>query len=205
MKGEILIVDDDKAHLSMLKTVLNGWGFQTVEVEDGSDAISQVQNKPFDCIPMDIRMANIGGIEALNTIKTINPSIPIIIMTAYSSVETAVQAMKSGAYDYLTKPLNFDELQITIERSLAHQQLSRENESLKQLVSSNDALSMIIGSSTPMKQMKEMIQAITPSEATVLILGESGTGKELIAKAIHSCSCRNNKQTPSVGKSRGTH
>ena len=84
MKGEILIVDDDKAHLLMLSTVLNGWGFQTVEVEDGSDAISQVRNRPFDCILMDVRMANIGGIEALKTIKTINPSIPIIIMTAYS-------------------------------------------------------------------------------------------------------------------------
>jgi two-component system response regulator HydG len=118
MKSEILIVDDDKAHLSMLKTVLKGWGYQTVEVEDGSEAIFQVQNKPFDCILMDVRMANIGGIEALNEIKSINPSIPIIIMTAYSSVDTAVQAMKSGAYDYLTKPLNFDELELTLERSL---------------------------------------------------------------------------------------
>ena len=199
MKGEILIVDDDKAHLSMLNTVLNGWGFQTVEVEDGSDAINEVHDKPFDCILMDVRMANVSGIEALNEIKTINPSIPIIIMTAYSSVDTAVEAMKLGAYDYLTKPLNFDELQLTIERSLAHQELSRENQSLKQLLAvSPDALSSIIGSSTPMKELKEMIQAIAPSEATVLILGESGTGKELIAKAIHGCSNRNSKSLVSV-------
>lgn len=198
MKGEILIVDDDKAHLSMLNTVLNGWGFQTVEVEDGSEAINEVHDTPFDCILMDVRMANVGGIEALKEIKTINPAIPIIIMTAYSSVDTAVEAMKLGAYDYLTKPLNFDELQLTIERSLAHQELSKENQSLKQLLALSDTLSSIIGSSTPMKELKEMIQAIAPSEATVLVLGESGTGKELIAKAIHGCSNRSSKPLISV-------
>jgi len=198
MNGEILIVDDDKAHLSMLRTVLKGWGYQTFGVEDGSDAISQVQDKPFDCILMDVRMAHVGGIEALNEIKTINPSIPIIIMTAYSSVDMAVQAMKLGAYDYLTKPLNFDELQLTLERSLEHQQLSRENQSLRLLLSTSDALSSIRGSSIPIKEMKKMIQTIAPSEATVLILGESGTGKELIAKAIHGCSKRNKKPLVSV-------
>lgn len=198
MKGEILIVDDDNAHLSMLKTVLSGWGFDTVEAKDGSGAIDQVHEKPFDCILMDVRMANISGIEALKEIKITNPSIPIIIMTAYSSVDTAVEAMKLGAYDYLTKPLNFDELQLTLERSLAHQELSRENKSLKQLLSASDALSLIIGSSVPMKELKEMIQAIAPSEATILIFGESGTGKELVAKAIHGCSSRNNKPLVSV-------
>ena len=193
MKFEILIVDDDKAHLSMLKTILKGWGYQTTEVEDGSEAISNVREKPFDCILMDVRMANVSGIEALVEIKKINPAIPIIIMTAYSSVGTAVEAMKLGAYDYLTKPLDFDDLELTLKRSFEHLALSRENKSLKQLLSSNDSLSFIIGSSPPMVELKEMIQTIAPSEATVLILGESGTGKELIAKAIHGCSSRNNK------------
>ena len=95
MNGEILIVDDDSAHLSMLRTVLNGWGYQTGEAEDGADAIAEVREKPFDCILMDVRMANVGGIEALKEIKVINPAIPIIIMTAYSSVDTAVQAAKA--------------------------------------------------------------------------------------------------------------
>lgn len=193
MKFEILIVDDDKAHLSMLRTILKGWGYQTTEVEDGSEAISNVREKPFDCILMDVRMANVSGIEALVEIKKINPAIPIIIMTAYSSVGTAVEAMKLGAYDYLTKPLDFDDLELTLKRSFEHLVLSRENKSLKQLISSNDSLSFIIGSSPPMVELKEMIQTIAPSEATVLILGESGTGKELIAKAIHECSSRNNK------------
>ena len=193
MKFEILIVDDDKAHLSMLRTILKGWGYQTTEVEDGSEAISNVREKPFDCILMDVRMANVSGIEALVEIKKINPAIPIIIMTAYSSVGTAVEAMKLGAYDYLTKPLDFDDLELTLKRSFEHLALSRENKSLKQLLSSNDSLSFIIGSSPPMVELKEMIQTIAPSEATVLILGESGTGKELIAKAIHGCSSRNNR------------
>ncbi|NOR24097.1 MAG: response regulator [Desulforhopalus sp.] len=193
MKFEIMIVDDDKAHLSMLRTVLKAWGYQTTEVEDGSEAISNVCEKPFDCILMDVRMANVSGIEALVEIKKINPAIPIIIMTAYSSVGTAVEAMKLGAYDYLTKPLDFDDLELTLKRSFEHLSLSRENKTLKLLLSSNDSLSSIIGSSPSMVELKEMIQTIAPSEATVLILGESGTGKELIAKAIHGYSSRNNK------------
>ena len=198
MKFEIMIVDDDKAHLSMLRTVLKGWGYQTTEVEDGSEAISNAREKPFDCILMDVRMANVSGIEALVEIKKINPAIPIIIMTAYSSVGTAVEAMKLGAYDYLTKPLDFDELELTLKRSFEHLSLSRENKTLKQLLSSNDSLSSIIGSSPSMVELKEMIQTIAPSEATVLILGESGTGKELIAKAIHGYSSRNNKPMVTV-------
>lgn len=198
MKGEILIVDDDRAHLSMLRTVLSGWGYQTVEVQDGSDAISEVREKPFDCILMDVRMANVGGIEALKEIKFINPAIPVIIMTAFSSVDTAVEAMKLGAYDYLTKPLNFDELQLTLQRSLAYLELARENRSLKDLLSSNDALTSIIGASKAIRDLKEMIQSVAPSEATVLIVGESGTGKELIARAIHKCSRRKDKPLVSV-------
>jgi two-component system response regulator HydG len=198
MKAEILIVDDDKAHLSMLKTVLKGWGYRTVEVEDGSEAIIQVRDRPFDCILMDVRMANVGGIEALGEIKAVNPAIPIIIMTAYSSVGTAVEAMKLGAYDYLTKPLNFDDLGLTIKRSLDHLALSRENKSLKQQLSSGDALSAIIGSSPLLVEVKEMIRTIAPSEATVLILGESGTGKELFARAIHDNSSRSSKPLVTV-------
>lgn len=198
MKGEILIVDDDSAHLSMLTTVLKGWGYKTTKAEDGSEAITAVRDESFDCILMDIRMANIGGIEALAEIKTINPAIPIIIMTAYSSVDTAVEAMKLGAHDYLTKPLNFDDLQFTLARSLEHSALSKENRSLKQLLSSSDELSSIIGSSPSMIELKKMIQTIAPSEATILILGPSGTGKELIAKAIHGCSNRKNQPLVTV-------
>src|SRR4030066_683096 len=111
----ILVVDDDSAHRIMLKKLLGGWGYKISEANDGSAAIETVKQKLFDLILMDIRMLNVSGIEALEQIKTINSEIPVIIMTAYASVETAVSALKKGAYDYLTKPLDFDELKITIE------------------------------------------------------------------------------------------
>ncbi len=198
MKGNILIVDDDTAHLTMLKTVLKGWGYRTNGAEDGSEAISVVKDTVFDGILMDVKMAHVSGIEALQEIKKLNPAIPIIIMTAYSSVETAVEAMKFGAYDYLTKPLNFDDLKITLERALEHMALSRENLSLRERLASENGLSNLIGSSPAMVDLKKMIQTIAPSEATVLILGESGTGKELIARALHSCSRRKDKPLVTV-------
>ena len=123
MKGKILIVDDDTAHLHMLRTLLKSFGHEVESATDGEDAITMVKEKPFDLILMDVRMAHIGGIEALRQIKECNPAIPVIIMTAYSSVDTAVEAMKLGAYDYLTKPLNFEELKIILDRAMDHLRL----------------------------------------------------------------------------------
>src|SRR5664280_991836 len=119
----ILIVDDDLAHRTMLKKLLGGWSYEVFEADDGSVAIDEVRKRPFDLILMDIRMLKVSGIEALEQVKIINPAIPIIIMTAYASVETAVDALKKGAYDYLTKPLDFDELKIAINRATEHNQL----------------------------------------------------------------------------------
>ncbi|MFZ0612570.1 MAG: response regulator, partial [Desulfobacterales bacterium] len=104
----VLVVDDDAAHRTMLRTLLGGWGYTTFEADDGQAAIARVRERSFDLILMDVRMLKVSGIEALETIKAYNPSIPVIIMTAYSSVEAAVDALKKGAYDYLTKPLDFD-------------------------------------------------------------------------------------------------
>ena len=106
MTRDILIADDDDAHRIMLTTLLTGWGYRTFEADDGSTAIEMVKKRPFDLILMDIRMVKVSGLEALEAIKGINPSIPVIVVTAYSSVETAIDAMKKGAYEYLTKPLD---------------------------------------------------------------------------------------------------
>jgi two-component system response regulator HydG len=192
MKGKILIVDDDSAHLNMLQTVLNSLGHKVESAMDGEDAIRIVREKPCDLILMDVRMTHIGGMEALRQIKGFNPSIPVIIMTAYSSVGTAVEAMKLGAYDYLTKPLNLDELAIIIDRALDHLRLTLENRSLKEKVASQNHFSEIIGSSPSVKKVVDMARIVAPTEATVLITGESGTGKELFAKAIHANSERKN-------------
>ncbi len=198
MKARILIVDDDKAHLSMLQTILTGWGHGVEGVEDGGDAIKRVKQSPYDAILMDVRMARVSGIEALEKIKEINPAIPVVIMTAYSSVDTAVEAMKLGAYDYLTKPLNFDELRLTLERSLEHMQLVKENRKLKERISEQSSLSGIIGKSPPMQELLDMVKTVAATEATILISGESGTGKELIARAIHAGSNRRNNSLVTV-------
>jgi two-component system response regulator HydG len=197
-KPLILIVDDDTAHLSTLKTIIKSWGYRVEGVDDGKAAVDEVKKKAFDLIIMDVRMAVMGGIEALSNIKAYNPSIPVLIMTAYSSVESAVDAMKAGAYDYLTKPLDFDELKLVIERALEHTRLKIENKSLKEKLHSGAFFSNIIGTSPPMKRLMEMVAMIAPSEATALITGESGTGKELIARAIHENSSRKTGQLVSI-------
>ena len=130
-------MDDDFAHRVMLKKLLGGWGYGAYEADDGSVAIEEVRKRSFDLILMDIRMMKVSGIEALEQIKIINPTLPVMIMTAYASVETAVNALKKGAYDYLTKPLDFDELQITIARATEHSGQKKENEYLKERLAKN--------------------------------------------------------------------
>jgi len=195
-KNIVLIVDDDRTHRIMLQTLFAGWGYSTVEADDGDTAVEKVQKQPFDLILMDVRMIRVSGLEALTKIKTLNPAIPIIIMTAYSSVESAVEALKNGAYDYLTKPLNFDELRFTMERAMDHRQLSEENRLLRESLSSRFDRQNIIGRSDAMAKLMETVAQVAPSDATVLITGESGTGKELIAGAIHFNSPR--KEGPFV-------
>jgi two-component system response regulator HydG len=198
MKGRILIVDDDTAHLSMLQTVLKSLGHAIDTATDGKDAISGVEEIPYDLVLMDVRMANISGMEALEKIRKLNPAIPIIIMTAYSSVDKAVEAMKLGAYDYLTKPLNFDDLKLTIERAMSHLHLTRENADLKKKLSADTGFSRIISTSPAMKAVMETAGIAAPTDATILITGDSGTGKELFARAIHDQSPRKTNKLVSI-------
>jgi two-component system response regulator HydG len=191
-KNSILVVDDDSAHRTMLQTLLSGWGYTIFEADDGTSAIDQVHGQPFDLILMDIRMIKVSGLEALTAIRAYNPAIPIVLMTAYASVETAVEALKSGAYDYLPKPLNFDELKITIERAMDHSDLKEENRLLRESLDTQFDSQDIIGRSSSMVKVLETVAQVAPSEATVLITGESGTGKEIIAGAIHHNSLRKN-------------
>lgn len=186
----MLIVDDDRGHLATLKTIVSSWGYQVTTAEDGSIAVKMVKTQPFDLILMDVRMTEMDGIEALREIKVYNPSIPILIMTAYSSVASAVDALKAGAYDYLTKPLDFETLRLTLERAMEHIHLRIENHELKQKLRDEFDWQNIIGTSPPMRALIDMVAMVAPSEATVLITGESGTGKELIARSIHFNSRR---------------
>jgi len=189
-KQSILVVDDDAAHRIMLKKLIGSWGYDISEADDGSVAVAEVQKRAFDLILMDIRMLNVSGIEALDQIKIINPAIPVIIMTAYASVDTAVKALKKGAYDYLTKPLDFDELKIAIARATEHTRLKKENEYLKERLGEGFDRRSVIGQSPAMVKLLDTVSQVAPTEATILITGESGTGKEMIANAVHYNSSR---------------
>jgi two-component system response regulator HydG len=190
MKERILVVDDEQSHRTMLKAVLTKEGYDISEADDGISAVKAVESESFDLILMDIRMTDMDGIEAMGQIKKMSPSIPVIMMTAYASIKTAVEALKSGAYDYLTKPLDTDELKILIKKALEHYRLQEENVLLKERLADRFDFSKIIGKSRRIKELFENLSLIAPSDATVLIYGESGTGKELVANAIHQNSPR---------------
>ncbi len=193
MKSKILVVDDERAHRQMIDAVLSAEGYEIAQADNGQAAIDAVAEKFYDLVIMDIRMPELGGIEALKKIKTISPGIPIILMTAYASVGTAVDALKSGASDYLTKPLDIEELKILVAKTLRIHQLEEENIYLKERLNDRFDFSNIIGQSPAMNKLFETMALVAPSEATVLIIGESGTGKELIANAVHQNSPRKDR------------
>ena len=190
MSIKILVADDEPSHRQMIDAVLAAEGYEVTLAEDGQAAISAVENRFYDLVIMDVRMPNVDGIPALQRIKQMSPDIPVIIMTAYASVGTAVDALKSSAYDYLIKPLDIEELKILVAKALHHHQLELENIYLKERLNDRFDFSNIVGRSPAMKKLFETMALVAPSEATVLIVGESGTGKELIANAVHQNSPR---------------
>jgi two-component system response regulator HydG len=187
---KILVVDDDTAHRKMLEAVLSDEGYRVSQATDGETALAAVEKQFFDLILMDLRMPRMDGLTAQQRIKAVSPDIPIIMMTAYASVGTAVDALKAGAADYLTKPVDIEELKVIIDKALHHRRLEEENQYLKERLGDRFDLSEIIGASPAMRQMFETLALVAPSDATVLIYGESGTGKELVANALHQNSLR---------------
>jgi len=187
---KVLVVDDDRSHRYMLKSMFNEWGWDVEDADDGTTAVAAVEKHFYDAILMDVRMAKMDGMEALRRIHAFNPAIPVVIMTAYSSVDSAVEAIKIGAHDYLTKPLDFERLRLTMARALDHRQVVEEKEGAKTGKQVAMDTAGIIGRSPVMLELLDMISFVAPTEATVLITGESGTGKELIASALHHNSAR---------------
>lgn len=193
MSNSILVVDDDEAHRGMLRTMLRSWGYAVEEASDGDEAVALVREKAFAVVLTDVRMARLSGINALKGILEYNPALPVVLMTAYSSVETAVEALRLGAYDYLVKPLDFDNLKSVLHQAIEHSRLSVENRELRRQLSNTASMPGIIGRSSAIAHMQEIIDTVAPTEATVLISGESGTGKELVARALHAHSSRADK------------
>lgn len=198
MASSILVVDDDDAHRSMLRTMLRSWGFTVEEATDGDEAVDLVRERAFDAVLSDVRMARMDGIHALKAMLEYNPALPVVLMTAYSSVETAVDALRIGAYDYLVKPLDFDLLRETLEQAIERSQHSVENRELRRQLTESASSQDIVGRSDALKRMLGFIETVAPTEATVLITGESGTGKELVARALHSSSARADKPLVTV-------
>ncbi len=196
MTPEILVVDDDTAHARMLETLITDWGYKVFCADDGDTGVAMVKEHTFDMVFLDMKMVRMSGIEALALIHNYNPSLPVIMMTAYSSVDTAVKALKIGAYDYLTKPLDFDRLQLTIERILERIFLKTENEELKNRIRQEQFHHNILGSSPAMAAVLDTLRMVAPTDANVLVTGKSGTGKELVSSALHANS--NRKEYPFV-------
>jgi DNA-binding NtrC family response regulator len=192
MRGNILIIEDDRNTKEGLKKLLKE-KYRVIAFENGEEAIKYLKENRVDVILSDMKMPKMSGMEVLKKSQKISPSTLVIILTAYGTVENAVEAMKSGAYDYLTKPLNLDKLSLVIERALSYRKLKEDYELLKKEINERYSFENIIGQSKKMRQIFDMILQVAPTRATVLIQGESGTGKELIAKAIHHRSDRKDK------------
>ncbi|WP_447974812.1 sigma-54-dependent transcriptional regulator [Nitrospira sp. Kam-Ns4a] len=188
--GTVLVVDDDAAMRALLKDVLADRGHQVAVAEGGREALKQLQEQDYEVVLTDLRMRDLQGIELLAEIKRVFPDTNVIIMTAFGSVESAVEAMKQGAYDYVTKPIKTEELLLVVERAVREAALRREVARLRKEVSREYSFHQILGKSKPMREVFDLIRRVADSATNVLITGESGTGKELVAKAIHYNSGR---------------
>jgi len=188
--ARILVVDDEQMVCLALTNWLEEENYFAQAASDGPQAIAAVREQNWDIVLLDLRMPGMDGMEVLKRVKELAPQTVVIMMTAYASIPGAVQAMKEGAYDYVVKPLDVDQLTLMLNRIVEHQQLITENILLRKRLTEQYEFEDIIGRSEAMQEVFEMIKAVTDTNATVLITGETGTGKELVARAIHSNSAQ---------------
>ncbi|NCO59100.1 MAG: DNA-binding response regulator [Deltaproteobacteria bacterium CG_4_8_14_3_um_filter_51_11] len=186
----ILIVDDEKNYLVLLEALLGAEGYETLTASSAKDALEILRNSDVDLLITDMKMPGMTGMELLEECERLKPDVPVITLTAYGTIEMAVEAMKKHAYDYITKPFQNEQLKLTVKKALEAHRLEKENRLLRQALSDRFRHGMIIGKSKPMIRIYDMIDKVAQSKATVLITGPSGTGKELIAKSIHYGSTR---------------
>lgn len=185
MKSRILVVDDEESIREFLEIMLKKEGYEVTCVEDGQVALDTLKKKSFDLVISDMQMPNLTGMELLRHVKDQYPDIVFMMITAFGTTETAVEAMKIGAYDYITKPFKIDEVRINIANALRSQNLEVENRNLKKELTREYNFHNLVGNSEPMHRIFELIRRVSQTPTNILITGESGTGKEVIAKAIH--------------------
>jgi len=189
-KKRILVVDDEPIMKDFLCEALQRKNYAVEWADNGHRALQLIQERPFDLVISDIRMPDLGGMELLKAAKTHQKDLGVILITAYGTIENAVEAIKAGAYDYITKPISVDEFDLTVEKYFEYQSLLTENKPLRSKLGRRYSFDNIIGQSAKMQKVFELIETVANSKVTVLIQGESGTGKELVARAIHYNSPR---------------
>lgn len=189
-KEKILIIDDDDAILDSCTQVLEKAGYAVKGAHDGEKGLEIFNNESFDVVLLDLKLPGTDGIEVLSFIKEGNPETPVIIMTGYASVESAVEAMKQGAFDYMAKPFSPKELRVNIRKALNNRKILMENIYLRKELEAKGEFDLVVGKSEAMNVVLDMVKRVSPSESTILITGESGTGKEMLAREIHNHSLR---------------
>jgi two-component system response regulator PilR (NtrC family) len=189
-RARILVVDDERSMQEFLEIFLRGEGYEVTTAGDVAGARSLLENDEFDVVITDIQMPGGSGLDLLHAARDASPDTMVIVITAYASTETAIAAMKDGAYDYLTKPFRVDEIRLVVEKALEKKLLSRENRRLRTELRSRSRSRRVIGNSAAMQRVFDLVSQVADSRANVLVTGESGTGKEMIARAIHEMSER---------------
>jgi len=189
----ILVIDDEEVVREVFHRLLKSEGYQAELCTSGEEGLRLVREREFDAVILDVMMNGIGGLATLNELRKMDSDIPVIMVTAYASLENAIECMKQGAFDYITKPFKNDEVMLAIQKAIEQRTLLRENKNLKSQLKGIYGFENIVGHSEQMRKVFDLVSQVAPSRSTILITGESGTGKELIAKAIHYHSSRAGK------------
>lgn len=189
-EAHVIVVDDEEGMCTILRKVLSQEGYRVDTYTRSEEALSHIRDAPPDVVVTDLKMPGSSGLEILRAVRQASPTTNVIIMTAYATLESAIQAMRDGAYDYITKPFKLDELLLIVERAAERTRLKEENEALTRTLARSYEVMELVGESAPMRELRALIAKVAPTDAAVLIRGESGTGKELVARAIHQQSNR---------------
>ena len=186
----LLVVDDETSLCEYLEIMLSEDGYSVDTAANGEDALEKLKQYAYDLVLSDMRMPGVSGMDLLNQVKLLNTETLVILMTAYSTTPQAVEAMKQGAYDYVVKPFDNEEMRLTIKKALEFSSLRNENRQLRSALDQHNSYDRLVGKSEAMRQLYKMIEKVAPTSASILVTGESGTGKELVARAIHQNSLR---------------
>jgi DNA-binding NtrC family response regulator len=199
MAGRILIVDDEKDMLSLLKRILVEDTVHEVVTESNAQrALELFRERPFELVVSDLKMPKMDGIRMLEEFRRISPEVSVVILTAYATIETAVEAIQKGAHDYITKPFRRERILLTVNKAMEWQEMLKENKALREALAAREGGPWLVGSTPVMQALMERIRQVAPTVATVLITGGSGTGKELVARAVHQHSLRSNRKLVTV-------